>query len=111
MKRNDQDEAYYRAHKRLKELKGFYSHLTVYITINAALLIMYHFNDIKNGHLTFEWWRFSTLFFWGIGLAAHALGVFGKNCILSSRWESRKLKEFMEEEERKFKSNKQKKSW
>lgn len=111
MERFEKDEAYFRAQKRLKDLKGFYSHLTVYLIINAALLLMYHWNDLKRGELTFEWWRFSTLFFWSIGLGAHALGVFGKQIFMSAEWEERKLKQFMEEEERKFNANKQKKSW
>ncbi|MDT8413775.1 MAG: 2TM domain-containing protein [Flavobacteriaceae bacterium] len=101
MENFEKDEAYFRARKRLKDLKGFYSHLTVYIVINAALLLMYHWSDLRSGQLTFEWWRFSTLFFWGIGLAAHALGVFGKYWFLNSQWEARKIKQFMEEEEQK----------
>jgi len=40
----------------------------------------------------------STAFFWGIGLAFHAYGVFGKHLLFSKDWEERKIKEFMEKD-------------
>ncbi|MCW9036803.1 2TM domain-containing protein, partial [Altibacter sp.] len=33
-----ENEQYKKAQKKVKELKGFYSHLTVYIVINLVLL-------------------------------------------------------------------------
>ncbi len=44
----------------------------------------------------FKFSTFSTLFFWGIGLAFHAINVFGKNIFLGSDWEEKKIKEFMD---------------
>jgi hypothetical protein len=41
---------------------------------------------------------FAVWFFWGIGLAAHWLGVFGKNIVFSKAWEERKIKEFMDKD-------------
>jgi len=34
------DEKYERAKKRVEELKGFYSHLTLFLIINAILILI-----------------------------------------------------------------------
>ncbi len=89
------EDAYLRAEKRLKELKGFYWHALWYVVINIFLVILI---TVKGGNiLHFGTW--ATPFFWGIGLGFHAIGVFGKNRIFGKSWEDRKIKEFMEKEE------------
>jgi hypothetical protein len=40
---------------------------------------------------------------WGIGLAFHGMKVFNYTPLLGKNWEERKLKEFMEQENRKNK--------
>ncbi|MDN3666540.1 2TM domain-containing protein [Algibacter miyuki] len=88
----NQENAYIQAQKRLKDLKGFYWHAFFYVLINLFLLVMIAINSGDN------FWHigtFSTPFFWGIGLAAHAMGVFGKNLIFSKNWENRKIQEYI----------------
>jgi len=88
---------YQEAAKRVKKIKGFYTHLTVYVVINIALLIM-RFQKLHDGDSIFTLRNFSTAFFWGIGLAAHGLSVFMPSLIMGKDWEEKKIKELMEKE-------------
>lgn len=84
-----------RARKRVKSISGFYKHLAVYILVNLFLIATKYFNlDAGEEFLTFR--TFSIAFFWGIGLAFHALSVFGTNVFLGNDWEEKKIREFME---------------
>ena len=93
-----QDEIKYQeALKRVKKIKGFYTHAIVYVFVN----IMIVFLNVKNldpGETYFQFKNFMTAFFWGIGLLAHGLSVFVPNWIMGQNWEERKIKEFMEKE-------------
>ena len=95
---NTQDEIKYQeALKRVKKIKGFYTHAIVYVFVN----IMIVFLNVKNldpGETYFQFKNFMTAFFWGIGLLAHGLSVFVPNWIMGQDWEERKIKEFMEKE-------------
>ena len=95
MENNIDEIRYLEAKKRVKEIKGFYVHLLVYICVNA-LIIFLNFRDLEPGESYFRWSNFLTLIFWGIGLAAHALGVFLPNYILGKNWEEKKIRELME---------------
>ena len=95
---NTQDEIKYQeALKRVKKIKGFYTHAIVYVFV----YIMIVFLNVKNldpGETYFQFKNFMTAFFWGIGLLAHGLSVFVPNWIMGQNWEERKIKEFMEKE-------------
>lgn len=88
---------YQQALKRVKRIKGFYTHLMIYIVINTGILIA---NYSSNGHNEnfWEWQSFSTAFFWGIGLLAHGMSVFMPNMLMGKDWEERKINELMEKE-------------
>lgn len=88
---------YQQALKRVKRIKGFYTHLMVYIVINAMLLIANYKNSDANENF-WRWQSFNTLFFWGIGLTAHGLSVFLPSFMMGKDWEERKIKELMEKE-------------
>ena len=84
----DEQARYEEAKKRVAEIKGFYQHLASYLVVNAALVII---NLLTSpGYLWFVW----PLGGWGIGLALHALSVFGG--LWGKSWEERKIKEFMD---------------
>lgn len=89
------EDAYLRAQKRLKEIKGFYWHAFWYVVVNIFLIIVIASNN--NGNI-WHFGTFSTPLFWGIGLGFHALGVFGKNLLFGKSWEERKIKEYMEKD-------------
>ena len=71
------------ARKRIKELKAFYAHLASYIVVHIFLVALNLFVTPD-----FMWVLFS-FGGWGIGLAMHALDVFGT----SAGWEARKMQE------------------
>ncbi len=90
-------QKYERAKKRVKALSDFYRHLLVYILVNLFLISLKYFK-LDPGEKFFEFSTFATAFFWGIGLAFHALGVFGTGAFLGSNWEEKKIKEIMDKE-------------
>ncbi|CAD0007670.1 2TM domain-containing protein [Flavobacterium chungangense] len=93
------DEHFEIAYKKVKRIKGFYSHLKIYIIVNAVIIISNLSRDFSGIRLNegafFEWHTYSTAVFWGIGLAAHALSVFGRNIFFGDDWEKRKIQEYM----------------
>jgi hypothetical protein len=88
---------YQQALKRVKRIKGFYSHLMVYIVINTMLLIV-KYKNMDMGENFWLWQTFNTVFFWGIGLAAHGFSVFLPSFMMGKDWEERKIKELMDKE-------------
>ncbi len=87
----NENSAYYRAKKRVEELKGFYGNLISYCCVIPILIFI---------NLTyspqFQWFWFSAGG-WGFGLIMHALKVFG----YSSNWEERKIQEILQKEDNK----------
>ncbi len=94
---SDFDERYEAAEKRVKRLKGFYTHLMAYVGVNIMIVFL-NISNLKPGESYFQFENFFTAFFWGIGLLAHGLSVFGHHLIFGKGWEERKIKEFMEKE-------------
>jgi len=76
------------ARKRAVQLRGFYQHLAAYVVVNAVLLAI---NLVTSPG---RYWFFWPLFGWGIGVAFHALSVFGG--LWGKTWEKRKIKELMD---------------
>ena len=93
------DPNYNAAYRRVKKLKGFYSHLKVYIIVNIIIIVSSLARDNFNEGMDFsgltEWHTYSTALFWGIGLLAHALSVFGTDWFFGSDWENRKIQKYM----------------
>lgn len=90
------ENAYLRAQKRLKEIKGFYGHAFWYVVVNIFIIVMIVINSDGSA---WHFGTFSTAIFWGLGLGFHALSVFGKNLFFSKSWENKKIEEFMKKEE------------
>lgn len=89
--------AYDNALKRVRKIKGFYTHLIVYIVINIMIIVL-NTQNLKPDESYFQWKNFATAIFWGIGLAAHGLSVFLPPVFLGRDWEERKIKELMEKQ-------------
>ena len=87
----NEDTSYYRAKKRVEELKGFYGNLISYCCVIPFLIFI---NLTYSPH--FQWFWFSAAG-WGFGLVMHAFKVFG----YSSNWEERKIQEILQKEEQK----------
>ena len=85
-----EDQRYDRAHARVQELKGFYTHATAYVLVNIGLFVI---NVLTGG----GWWFYWPLLGWGIGLGIHALSVFAFGGGPFGRdWEERKTRELMD---------------
>ncbi|GAB2777202.1 2TM domain-containing protein [Salinimicrobium soli] len=90
---------YEAAKRRVKKIRGFYIHLTVYIIINIFLFIVGTWDEgIIAGMQDLS--NYATAFFWGIGLLAHGAGVFAPDFFFGKKWEEKKIRELMEKEKR-----------
>ncbi len=81
-----ENTAYYRAKKRVEELRGFYGNLISYCCV-IPILIFINLTYMPQ----FQWFWFS-LCGWGFGVLMHAFKVFG----YGHSWEERKIKEILE---------------
>lgn len=81
----DEQEQFELAKKRVQELKGFYTHLAVYVLVIGFLAII---NFVTPS--PFPWVIFPAGG-WGIGLGIHALNAF----VLGAGWEQRKMNEIL----------------
>ena len=87
----NENNSYYRAKKRVEELKGFYGNVISYCCV-IPLLIFINLTYSPQ----FQWFWFSAGG-WGFGIVMHALKVFG----YSSNWEERKIQEILSKENNK----------
>lgn len=94
------DERYNLACKQVKRIKGFYVHALVFVLVNAFIIISSYNRSLFGNEVFLRWETFSTALFWGIGLLAHGLSVFGRDLFFGQNWEERKIHEFMEKEKR-----------
>lgn len=90
----ENDIRYLEAKKRVKRLKGFYTHFLIYTVVNVFIISQnlklktnYDYTDLDN------YW---TAIFWGVGLLGHGLSVFLPTFIMGSNWEAKKIKELMD---------------
>ena len=99
--RYENDDRYYKAKKRVDEIKGFYGNLISYVAVNLGLLVL---NLVTSPEYL---WFFWPLLGWGLGVLIHGMKVFNFMPFLGKDWEEQKIKEFMEKE----KENEQKRNW
>lgn len=86
----NEEQRYLRAKKKVDDMKGFYTHLTVYCLV-IPIIIFVNLRYVPH----FHWFWFS-LVGWGFGLFFHWLNVFGFNLLgFGDKWKERKIKEFM----------------
>lgn len=86
---------YQEAQKQVQKIKSFYTHLTVFIIVNAFIIIK-KTQQIDEGESI--WHAFKLAFFWGIGLAFHGLKTFDVMPFFGKDWEERKIKEMIDKE-------------
>lgn len=96
------DESYNAAYKKVKKIKGFYSHLKVYIIVNIIIVVSNSNRDFFGHNIHensfFDWHTYSTAIFWGIGLFIHAFTVFGPDIFFSTDWEQKKIQKYMDKD-------------
>ena len=105
----EQISKYEKARKKVKDIKGFYNHLAVYLVVNTVLIlsrttVVFFFLDMNRvvEDDGFRDWvdlnLFITPILWGIFLFIHYINVFGFKPGFVKRWEQRKLDEYLGEE-------------
>jgi len=87
-----------RARKRVEELKGFQSHLSIYLIVNTSITIYKVIKSTMGLEEFLDFGLFAVWFFWGLGLLYHASEVYSFNPFFGKGWEERKIKEFMNED-------------
>ncbi|MDL2142985.1 MULTISPECIES: 2TM domain-containing protein [Flavobacterium] len=96
------DESYNLAYRKVKKIKGFYTHLKVYLIVNAIIIVSnlnrdyFSHSVYENGLL--DWRTYSTAICWGVALVIHAFTVFGPDIFFSNEWEQKKIQKYMERE-------------
>ncbi len=94
-----EEERYYKAKKKVEEIKNFYTHLTVYVLCNSIVIVV---NLMTSpGFLYFIF----SLLGWGIAIVLHGLKAFDYTPFFNKEWEDQKIKEFIDKEKP------QKKTW
>lgn len=76
-----------RAARRVDSMIGFYVHLAIFVVVVGLLAVL-------NASLGGGWWVQWLLFGWGVGVVAHAVGVFGRTPAFVERWRRRKIAEY-----------------
>ena len=89
----EEQQRYERARARVKAIKGFYIHATIFVVVNIALFAI---NVLVGG----VWWFYWPLLGWGVGLGVHALAVFGfgGGGPWGRDWEERRTREMIDKE-------------
>ncbi len=90
----NKENKYIRAKERVEELKKFYGNLASYVFVIALLAVINYLT-----YWEYKWFLWAALG-WGIGLFFHAVKTFRWNPFFSRDWEERKIREFMDEDEK-----------
>lgn len=89
---SEETTKYREAKRKVARLRGFYTHLAVYLAVNMLLFLI----DTITSPDTL--WFFWPLMGWGIGIALHAVLVFSNAGRLGAEWEERRIRKIMENE-------------
>ncbi len=87
---------YLRAVERVHDIKEFYGSLISYCIV-IPFLIFVNLRYVPQ----FQWFWFP-MFGWGIGLIFHGFKAFSYNPFLGKDWEERKIKEYMNKEDKQY---------
>lgn len=88
----EKEESYYKAQKRVEDIKGFYSHAFSYVIVIAGLMVLNLIASPK--HL----WFLYPAAGWGIGLIIHSIYVFNFMPFFGREWEENKIREILEKQ-------------
>jgi hypothetical protein len=74
--------------KRIRAKRGFWIHSSVYLVVNAALVLIWALTD------TSYFWPVWPMLGWGIGVVAHAVSVFVGSPKISEERINREVQRF-----------------
>ncbi|WCO00722.1 2TM domain-containing protein [Psychroserpens ponticola] len=98
----NQKQRYQIAEKRVKRIKGFYTHALIFTLVNLVFVYI-NIQNLNDGESYFQWRNFITFSFWGVGLLSHAGSVFLPSLIFGKNWETKKIKELMDKDSNEIK--------
>jgi len=87
---NTEDRKYQKALERVRMIRGFYTHLVIYVLVNTLLFLI---NIMASPDVLWFYWP---LLGWGVGVVVHVFYVFGFGRWFGPDWEEKKIKEIME---------------
>ncbi len=95
---------YLRAKKRTEELRKFYKHVIIYVVVNLAISIFKLRVYMRDGESFEEVMgrldMYIVWIIWGVFLLLQAIKTYRSNVILGSDWEEKKIRQFMNENNR-----------
>jgi hypothetical protein len=90
-------ERYYDAQEKVKNIRKFYEHLTVYLLCNPIVIAV---NLITSPGYLYFWY---SLLGWGAAIVLHGLKAFNRFPFFSKEWEKREMDKILEKENSKQK--------
>jgi len=87
-----EDKKYELAKEKVEKIKGFYIHFSIYLIMIPVFIWI----NIKS--TSFPWAMFPILG-WGFGVAGHASEAFEWHPVFNKRWEERKIRELMDDDD------------
>lgn len=91
IEKNYTEEEFLAARKRVEDLQGFYWNLISYVIVNLFFLFL----DLRDGSYDWAFWPFLG---WGMGVAFHAIEVFG--FFNNNSWKDQMVKKELERRKR-----------
>lgn len=70
----------------VRDIKGFYTHLTIYAVVVICLFIL---NSVRSPN---HYWVIWPAIGWGVGVVFHGLNVFEVFSLFGANWENRQVK-------------------
>jgi len=81
------------ARKKVKRIKGFFNHLTIFMVINMVLA----YANYRDNEWQYIWFLWTTVT-WGLAILIHAINAFGVLPFMGEDWKKRKIKALMEKD-------------
>jgi len=89
---NTNEVRYRRAKEHIDNLRCFYKHATIY----CIFAVFFIWLNVRSSDFP---WAIFPIAGWGLGLLGHASKTFNYNFFFGKKWETRKIRELMKEEE------------
>ena len=89
---NNNEQRFQRAKERVKKIKEFHTHLAIYV----IFVLFFIYLNVNSGGFP---WAIFPIGGWGIGVLGHAADAFEYSIFFGKKWEQRKIKEILREEE------------
>jgi hypothetical protein len=94
-----EEQKYILAKRKVEELKGYYTHLAIYVVLNLFLSGAQIIDGITENksftEIFSDFGIYGVWVVWGVGLVFHSLKIFVIPFFMGTNWEARKINEYM----------------